>query len=311
MIALFHQILSRAPTEPRELNDGVDPVLNGIVLRAIAKRREDRFESARAMADALEEWLRGSEPVAPAPRASRAVLAKSLAATALLAVGVAGWIALHDVAGAPAGAESLEQRVVRSTPHATTSLFGATSLAFDQRLSHWDAPVGGGTFGADLDSPGVIGVSLEGITAQPHALPGGNGGVFGTVAPITSKPGEPTVAAGAAVEFSNGRLVAVLLVAGADGYDSCVCELTRDGASQLSRGARLAAGKSLRADGGPLRFRLSWNETDTQFEWGADDTHADSFSIPRRVREGAVPTHVLLLVEKGSARFEEISLEES
>ena len=46
--------LNEAPPDPTTLNAEVPPELAGVVLTALAKKREDRFVSAGAMHDALE-----------------------------------------------------------------------------------------------------------------------------------------------------------------------------------------------------------------------------------------------------------------
>ena len=82
------------------------------------------------------------------------------------------------------------------------------------------------------------------------------------------------------------------------------------------RGTELESGKSTSIDGHALVFKLSWNDTDTQFEWGDSGDAgrpADSHSllIPRSFRGRDQPSRFMLIVEKGSARFEGLVLEES
>src|SRR5207244_1690945 len=50
------QILERAPVPPRKLNPTVPRDLETIVLKAMAKRPEDRYPSATALADDLRRW---------------------------------------------------------------------------------------------------------------------------------------------------------------------------------------------------------------------------------------------------------------
>ncbi|MEP0763140.1 MAG: protein kinase [Chloroflexota bacterium] len=50
---LLIQQVKRAPRPPRELNPAISPALEAAILKALAKQPEDRFETARAMADAL------------------------------------------------------------------------------------------------------------------------------------------------------------------------------------------------------------------------------------------------------------------
>lgn len=312
MIQLFRAILEHAPSKPSERNERVDRALNDIVMRAVAKRREDRFLTAQDMAAALEDWLQRAERTAPTVRRKHSVTRTSIFAAAVLALGVGAWLALRDVHVAPLAAPSSAQPVVLSSPRKTTALLGTPDLGFDQRLNRWDVAIGGGTFGADEERPGVIGTCNDGITVMPHVLPGGSGRVRGRLEPIPHKPGERTRAAGAAIEFSNGNIVALLLVAAADGYDVHVCELTRDGDAHWTRGASLERGGGARSDSGQLAFTLSWNDTDTQLDWSdaGATTDARSFVLPRTVRGAAHPSRFLLVVDTGSARFEELVLEE-
>jgi len=313
MVQLFHQILVRDPPEPRELNGRVDEVLNGIVVRAIAKRRESRFSGAGEMAQALEEWLQAAERTAPAARRGRSGFRASLAAAVVIALGTAGWFVFHDGGGSSSAARPETSPVLPPSPRSTTTLLGDAGRAFDQRLSDWAPPLGDGAFGADEDGPGVVGICVDGISGEPYVLPGGNGCVSGRIEPIPPGPGARTLGAGTGIEFSNGLIVALLLVSAADGYDLSVCELLREGDSRLKRGAELESYKVASRDGQPLAFKLVWNGTDTRFEWSDAGLPADphSFLIPSRVRGSAQPSRFLLIVEKGSARFEGLLLEES
>lgn len=80
---LADEIRSREPEWPRYLDRGLDPALDRIVRRAMARRPADRFESARAFGEALRECLRGK----PRTRGRGWVIA--LAAGALAAAGTA------------------------------------------------------------------------------------------------------------------------------------------------------------------------------------------------------------------------------
>lgn len=288
MVQLFHQILASDPPEPRRLNERVDQALNDIVMRAIAKRREDRFGTAGELARALEEWL---SVAAPAARRGRPALGKVLASTAVIVLGVAAWLVFRDGTSG------------RAAPMRTTLLFGDSSRAFDQRLSQWAPVVGGGTFGSDQDGPGVLGVSVEGLSAEPYALPGGNGSVRGRIESIAPAPGVRTRGAGAGIEFSDGRMVALLLTAAPDGYELRVCELLQEGESRLLRGAELGSGKLTMRDGQSLEFRVTWTGSDVRFDWSESGT----LLVPG----SAHPSRFLLVVEQGSARFDEFTLEES
>jgi hypothetical protein len=58
---------------------------------------------------------------------------------------------------------------------------------------------------------------------------------------------------------------------------------------------------------------LTWNGSETRFDWGdpASPADAHTFRVPGRLRGDAPQSSFLLLVEKGSARFDGLVLEES
>ena len=91
--------LHETPSPPRSIDPDIPPHVEQAILRALAKRREDRFSSMRAMAAALHAGppRRRSQPRAigredthrmAAPRPRRARLAVALAMVAVLAVGL-------------------------------------------------------------------------------------------------------------------------------------------------------------------------------------------------------------------------------
>ncbi len=60
--------LNEAPVPPIEVNAGLSPALNNIVLRALAKSPNDRFQTAQEFHDALKALV---DPAAPLPAAMR------------------------------------------------------------------------------------------------------------------------------------------------------------------------------------------------------------------------------------------------
>lgn len=65
--ALLRQIEQDDPSPPRRLNSAVPIDLETIVLKAIAKSRDERYESAQAMADDLRRFLDGKPTLATRP----------------------------------------------------------------------------------------------------------------------------------------------------------------------------------------------------------------------------------------------------
>jgi eukaryotic-like serine/threonine-protein kinase len=63
---VISQILTREPVALRRLNPEIPSDLATIVMKAMAKAREDRYQSARELADDLERWLR-LEPIRARP----------------------------------------------------------------------------------------------------------------------------------------------------------------------------------------------------------------------------------------------------
>jgi hypothetical protein len=60
---LAASILRGKPARPRALRPKIDPALESICLKAIAKRPEDRFRSARELENALSAYLRSTEEI--------------------------------------------------------------------------------------------------------------------------------------------------------------------------------------------------------------------------------------------------------
>jgi serine/threonine protein kinase/DNA-binding LacI/PurR family transcriptional regulator len=57
VVSVLYQHLEKEPTPPSELNPNIPPAVEAVVLRALNKLPEDRFESAEAMAMALNKAL--------------------------------------------------------------------------------------------------------------------------------------------------------------------------------------------------------------------------------------------------------------
>ena len=63
---VLSEIVTREPVAPRRLNREIPADLSIIVLKAMAKRPEDRYQSARELADDLDRW-RKMEPIKARP----------------------------------------------------------------------------------------------------------------------------------------------------------------------------------------------------------------------------------------------------
>jgi serine/threonine protein kinase len=93
-IEVLTRLLSEAPRPPRELCPELDPALEAICLRAMAKEPGDRYPSAGELALALDEWLATTSP--PQQTGGRHGLALGLLAGSVLLALAAG-VALHWV----------------------------------------------------------------------------------------------------------------------------------------------------------------------------------------------------------------------
>ena len=69
-MSVLARLLSETPPPPSQLRPDLDPALEAVILRAMARRPEDRFPDARTFADALRRWSEG-KPAPDAPPAAR------------------------------------------------------------------------------------------------------------------------------------------------------------------------------------------------------------------------------------------------
>jgi len=63
--AIVHRVINAEPTPLHEMAPAVPDVLESLVMRALAKKKENRLESAEVFAAALESWVQGVRDVNP------------------------------------------------------------------------------------------------------------------------------------------------------------------------------------------------------------------------------------------------------
>jgi serine/threonine protein kinase len=116
---VLQQVRLGAIAPPRQVNPSVSSALSAVCLKAMALRLEDRYESARALADDLERWLAG-EPVSAWPeplvrrakRWARRHRTAVVASIAMVLTAFAGVSAIAIVqARANAGLRSMNERL--------------------------------------------------------------------------------------------------------------------------------------------------------------------------------------------------------
>jgi hypothetical protein len=70
LMAMLSRVLLDDPPPPSQFCPGLDPELEGICLKAMAKKPRDRYPSMTAFAAALQDYLRGGKDTAEQPRAT-------------------------------------------------------------------------------------------------------------------------------------------------------------------------------------------------------------------------------------------------
>ncbi len=63
--ALIHRIMNTPPPKPRKLDPTLPKMLEQILLKAIHKERDQRYQTARELRIDLEEFLKGEDPILP------------------------------------------------------------------------------------------------------------------------------------------------------------------------------------------------------------------------------------------------------
>ncbi len=66
---LMYKHFNDAPPPPREINPSLNPVIEVVILRALSKNADERYQSAEEMAEDFDNAVRGLSPVTRAPAA--------------------------------------------------------------------------------------------------------------------------------------------------------------------------------------------------------------------------------------------------
>jgi serine/threonine-protein kinase len=138
--AVLERVVSAAYPPARQVNRQVPAALEGVCRKAMSLRREDRYESARALAEELEHWLAG-EPVnayrEPVParvqrwgRRHRTLVSSLfvLLVVGALALGVGLWAVTHQ-----------RDRALEAERRAQTNLEAAERAAAEARVNRRQA----------------------------------------------------------------------------------------------------------------------------------------------------------------------------
>jgi hypothetical protein len=99
-VAILRMILKERPVAPSAVCPGVDPELENVILKAVEKRKEDRYQSAAEMRDDLRAYAEGGRvvgrPVSRAEHGARLVARRWPAiAAAVLVLATAGYAWTH------------------------------------------------------------------------------------------------------------------------------------------------------------------------------------------------------------------------
>jgi len=168
--AVLHAVIYEPPPPPRQLNPALSPAVESVVLKAIAKRPEQRFQRGSELAVALRSAVRvrppRPAPPKPAERRRSPVLWILLALAAALVL-VAGGLALLLVGGGDGGPTAAPTQVV---------------------IVITSAPVSGEATATPTPTAGSLATPTEALLAPSATLEAATD----TVAPPTDTPVPPT-----------------------------------------------------------------------------------------------------------------------
>jgi hypothetical protein len=335
-LQLFQRIVSAPPAPLREHAPGVDVELERIVLRALAKRRDERQPDASALESELRAWLArsGETSAAPAETAAAARGARSDAKrrwsprhAALIVVLAAGaWFASsRGTRPEPDPAAPVEPDASRNPtataapsdarPARVVELLGAADLPFGRRLDGWERTLGPGTFGDDEDSSGVVGLCRAGLALKPLALSSGSSSVRGVLEPLdlaleSTDAESPPRATGIALEWQDGRILAAGIVVEDGSARLAWCALARNDAGAWSR-SRDAVLLEERGALDPWSFHLRFDAEGVQLEWPGAAGRERVERAPSRLVGPGHPLRFHAWVEQGAVRCTRFVLEDS
>jgi hypothetical protein len=156
------------PTFPAHVSDAARP-LEPIVLRALAKRSEDRFESAAAMREAIERAMGFVLEVPATP--TRAGPAVRCARAELLSDAFAGPVSLVATPNVVMGREDSSHIVLRCVPLTDENVLRTRTVSRQHARIDWR---GGKAFITDLDSRTGTRVGDRSVRGEPVALAHGD-----------------------------------------------------------------------------------------------------------------------------------------
>jgi hypothetical protein len=122
-------VVNNIPRRPRELDPGIHPSLEAICLKAMAKRREDRYPTAKAFAEDLQRFLEG-ESVLAKPQGKISATVRRISKNKTTTIVSAAALVLIAIAAIVVGAVRRESAV-------TSDLLEARKMESAGRL--WEA----------------------------------------------------------------------------------------------------------------------------------------------------------------------------
>jgi tRNA A-37 threonylcarbamoyl transferase component Bud32 len=342
-LQLFQRIVSAPPAPIREHAPGVDADLERIVLRALAKRRDERQPDASALESELRAWLARPEEAGAAPAATTAAARGARsdakrrwsprhAALVVVLAGGAWFASSRGTRHEPDPAAPVEPGASRN-PTATAApsdarparadeaaarvveLLGAADLPFGRRLDGWERTLGPGTFGDDEDSSGVVGLCRAGLALKPLALSSGSRSVRGVLEPLglaleSTDAESPPRATGVALEWQDGRILAAGIVVEDGSARLAWCALARNDAGAWSR-SRDAVLLEERGALDPWSFHLRFDADGVQLEWPGAAGGERVERAPSRFVGLGRPSRFHTWVEQGAVRCTRFVLEGS